>query len=104
MKRGSPGTAGPCGSAQAGSKRRAGVAELADALDLGSSDLGRGGSNPPARTTPATEINSAGCPTSQPLNGQPSKMQITETNAEGLKREFTVTVASTEIEEKMKDR
>jgi len=31
-------------------------------------------------------------------------MQITETNAEGLKREFTVTVASTEIEEKMKDR
>jgi trigger factor len=31
-------------------------------------------------------------------------MQITETNAEGLKREFTVTVASTDIEQKMKDR
>jgi hypothetical protein len=29
----------------------AGVAELADALDLGSSDENRGGSNPPARTT-----------------------------------------------------
>jgi hypothetical protein len=29
----------------------AGVAELADALDLGSSDVNRGGSNPPARTT-----------------------------------------------------
>src|SRR5260221_3146316 len=31
-------------------------------------------------------------------------MQITETNAEGLKREFTVTVASNDIEQKMKDR
>ena len=30
---------------------RAGVAELADALDLGSSDENRGGSNPPARTS-----------------------------------------------------
>ena len=28
----------------------AGVAELADALDLGSSDANRGGSSPPART------------------------------------------------------
>ncbi len=66
MKRGSPGKAGPCGSAQAGSKRRAGVAELADALDLGSSDLGRGGSNPPARTTPETASNSVGCLTQPP--------------------------------------
>src|SRR5260370_25548546 len=55
MKRGPPGKARPSGSAQAGSERRAGVAELADALDLGSSDLGRGGSNPPARTTPETD-------------------------------------------------
>jgi trigger factor len=31
-------------------------------------------------------------------------MQITETNAEGLKREFTVTVASNDIERKMQDR
>ena len=31
--------------------RRAGVAELVDALDLGSSDASRGGSNPSARTT-----------------------------------------------------
>jgi hypothetical protein len=29
----------------------AGVAELADALDLGSSDANRGGSSPPARTS-----------------------------------------------------
>src|SRR6185369_9123317 len=36
----------------AGNRRRgAGVAELADALDLGSSDENRGGSNPPARTS-----------------------------------------------------
>jgi trigger factor len=39
-----------------------------------------------------------------PFNGQPSKMQITETNAEGLKREFTVTVASNDIEKQMQDR
>jgi hypothetical protein len=32
-------------------RRAAGVAELADALDLGSSDENRGGSNPPARTS-----------------------------------------------------
>src|SRR5260370_24214969 len=31
-------------------------------------------------------------------------MQITETNAEGLKREFTVTVESKDIEKKMQDR
>src|SRR5262245_24911774 len=32
------------------SRRQAGVAELADALDLGSSDASRGGSSPSART------------------------------------------------------
>ena len=32
------------------SETAAGVAELADALDLGSSDANRGGSSPPART------------------------------------------------------
>ncbi len=31
----------------------AGVAKMVDALDLGSSDANRGGSNPPARTSPA---------------------------------------------------
>src|SRR5579863_8094349 len=36
-------------------RRPAGVAELADALDLGSSDENRGGSNPPARTTAAVD-------------------------------------------------
>jgi hypothetical protein len=33
----------------------AGVAELADALDLGSSDENRGGSNPPARTSAGSD-------------------------------------------------
>ena len=37
----------------------AGVAELADALDLGSSDENRGGSSPPARTTAATRSTPA---------------------------------------------
>jgi trigger factor len=51
------------------------------------------------------EINNAGRRTDAALfNGQLSKMQITETNAEGLKREFTVTVASNDIEQKMQDR
>ena len=31
-------------------------------------------------------------------------MQITETNAEGLKHEFKVVVASSDIEQKVKDR
>ena len=38
---------------------RAGVAELADALDLGSSDENRGGSNPPARTIGAAILSRA---------------------------------------------
>jgi hypothetical protein len=37
----------------------AGVAELADALDLGSSDENRGGSSPPARTSAAREYGRA---------------------------------------------
>ena len=38
----------------------AGVAELADALDLGSSDENRGGSNPPARTKAARDRDLGG--------------------------------------------
>ena len=40
--------------------RCAGVAELADALDLGSSDENRGGSNPSARTTAAAAVRPTG--------------------------------------------
>jgi hypothetical protein len=35
------------------------VAELADALDLGSSDANRGGSNPPARTRAPKSLSRA---------------------------------------------
>jgi hypothetical protein len=38
-----------------GQNGAAGVAELADALDLGSSDENRGGSSPPARTNAEAE-------------------------------------------------
>jgi hypothetical protein len=44
------GKKGPSAGCYGPSKAAAGVAELADALDLGSSDANRGGSNPPART------------------------------------------------------
>ena len=37
----------------------AGVAELADALDLGSSDENRGGSSPPARTIGIVSLHAA---------------------------------------------
>jgi hypothetical protein len=41
---------GVCDKSRGPAALTAGVAELADALDLGSSDENRGGSNPPART------------------------------------------------------
>src|SRR5712671_2171980 len=80
---------------------RAGVAELADALDLGSSDENRGGSNPPARTSGAGMRRAA-----PGLNreGERSAMQVTETSAEGLKREFKITVPATEVEDQISRR
>jgi hypothetical protein len=51
-----PGGEHPKGT-EARPKGRAGVAELVDALDLGSSDVNRGGSNPSARTSAANELN-----------------------------------------------
>src|SRR5258707_14305522 len=47
----------------------AGVAELVDALDLGSSDESRGGSNPSARTTPPG-LAVAASPLPSPLAGE----------------------------------
>ena len=79
------------GAAGAGTQA-AGVAELVDALDLGSSDENRGGSNPSARTSAA------------PKPGRPSKnmsssaMQVTETNADGLKHEFKIVIPAGELE------
>ncbi len=48
------------GMRHAGDTAGAGVAELADALDLGSSDENRGGSNPPARTNGRYPVPRAG--------------------------------------------
>src|SRR5579862_6321063 len=75
--------------------RRAGVAELADALDLGSSDENRGGSNPPARTSGAARLSER--------NGY-FAMNVTETSAEGLKREFKIIVPAGEVEDQVTKR
>ena len=71
------------------------MAELADALDLGSSDVNRGGSNPPARTMAKVvferlmpmKLRSAVCRRVSGKNvsrrGGRRAMQVTETSAEG---------------------
>ena len=80
-----------------GSNRGAGVAELADALDLGSSDENRGGSNPPARTSDRPRrIDPEEC--------EHAAMNVTETSAEGLKREFKITIPASEVEEQITKR
>jgi trigger factor len=65
----------------------AGVVELADTLDLGSSGASRGGSSPSARTTT--------WPAASRLEHR--AMQVTEVANEGLKRAFTVVVPAAEI-------
>ena len=56
------------------------MAELVDALDLGSSDESRGGSSPSARTRSRHGIIS-----------RKFDMQITQTVSEDLRRQYTVT-------------
>jgi trigger factor len=96
------------------------VAELVDALDLGSSDESRGGSNPSARTTSQldpgrvatgrtpnrTKRNelTPNAPEISNANTSYQPMQITETTSEGLKREFRVTVAATDLETRVNER
>src|SRR3954469_17789383 len=102
----------------------AGVAELVDALDLGSSDESCGGSSPSARTKRIQRLTNSGEPRSEgriPLGNRfaeppaqarsraPTRltmsallgrtkpeevdaMQVTETLAEGLKHEFSISV------------
>jgi trigger factor len=72
------------------------VAELVDALDLGSSGLGRGGSSPFARTI-------------APLAGNRQErtelsMQVTETLNQGLKREFDCVIAADAINAKVDEK
>ena len=88
------------GAAGAARCRRdvADVAELVDALDLGSSDENRGGSSPFVRT-------SAAPPGRSPQQRVAlDKMQVTETSADGLKRELTIVIPAAELEEKVTSR
>src|SRR5205809_899829 len=62
------------------------MAELVDALDLGSSDESRGGSSPSARTS------------SSRIEKRVDDMQISETLSQDLHKQFTVTVAASELE------
>ena len=87
----------------------AGVAKLVDALDLGSSVLGRGGSSPSARTK---NFNYYTCldwvwgPSGQVCKTISTKrigrqMQIEELSKNGLKHEFKVTVEAQELNERL---
>jgi trigger factor len=85
----------------------AGVAELVDALDLGSSDESRGGSSPSARTTRSLLHGESGALfTHLVLNHQRRRtnMQVTETLNEGLRREFRVVVPATDLDAKVNER
>jgi trigger factor len=87
------------------------VAELVDALDLGSSDESRGGSNPSARTTPQdVRAGRAGFPriARAPRARQECEefnaMQVTETLSEGLKHEFKIVVPASDLEARLDTR
>src|SRR5581483_11850255 len=93
----------------------AGVAELVDALDLGSSGESRGGSSPSARTSQgmigngsrrlsslhrgARALKRAGLPRAN--ERKVAAMQVTETLSEGLKREYKVVVPAAELDAKV---
>src|SRR5437870_1685246 len=88
----------------------AGVAELADARDLGSRDESRGGSNPSARTTQTAVhrgvlsrfVLRTRCRGRAATKIGP--MQVTETISDGLKREYQVTVPAADLEARMAGR
>ena len=70
----------------------AGVAELVDALDLGSSAARRGGSSPLTRT-----INGPGRNEIKATIRDTTRMQVTETLNEGLKRKLSVTIPAADL-------
>src|SRR3954467_11499773 len=91
------------------------MAELVDALDLGSSDESRGGSSPSARTIRDGAIRDdadargarreSGEKGGRGVHGnefeclkERSDMQISETLSQDLHKQFTVTVAASELE------
>jgi trigger factor len=85
----------------------AGVAELVDALDLGSSGESRGGSSPSARTMPTRMTgNHAGLGSPADLGPDEesdvdSTMQVTETRTEGFHREFEVVLPKADLAAKV---
>ena len=89
----------------------AGVAELVDALDLGSSGENRGGSSPSARTNLSVAKKTArrrfeGCQGGRPVKPSQKKdlkgsMKISETKAEGLLREYSILITAAEIDEQV---
>jgi trigger factor len=99
---------------------QAGVAELVDALDLGSSDESRGGSSPSARTS----VRGDTAEVARPKRNEREKgifcviqlrfgksyqkagidMQITETISEGLHREFKVFIPRDDLDARLTGR
>ena len=97
----------------------AGVAELVDALDLGSSGENRGGSSPSARTMAPSVAGGPSPPVAMPgfaacashfgdvrpgrrsCRGYKGSMKISETRAEGLIREYSIVITAAEIEEQV---
>ena len=79
---------------------RARVAELVDALDLGSSIERCGGSIPSARTMPRTAVgDSSTASAQQNLSGfEHVTIKTVETENEGLKRAFMLTIPAKDIE------
>jgi trigger factor len=77
----------------------AGVAELVDALDLGSSGESRGGSSPSARTTPTRE--EARRSRLDIESDVDSTMQVTETRTDGFQREFEVVLPKADLAAKV---
>ena len=82
--------------------KRAGVAELVDAPDLGSGGENRGGSSPSARTSAGTsprqlEFRRSGAEKYEKV----VEMQATETLSQGLKREYKVVLPAGDLAEKL---
>ena len=82
------------------------MAELVDALDLGSSDASRGGSSPSVRTrsfrrkgTSESAVVGRPSPKSARIEAR-EDMQVTETLADGLKRELKVVIGQGELGER----
>ena len=76
---------------------RAGVAELVDALDLGSSIERCGGSSPFARTSPARPERDGSSADRISLIRRP-EMQTVETLNEGLRRAYRLTITAKDID------